>query len=174
MSAAPRARFARRTDGTVPPKRDRTRRLTRIDRRTPLGKRVTELEALFTSAFAADDLTPMRREKIGAAAQLQAMAEAERGAWMRGEARCDLDELVRLERRATQSVKAIGIPEGKSRQPTPASVAATSAPDLTQLSDAQLDRLGALLMGEAKGSDAEALRMDTEARRARAAEEPRT
>jgi hypothetical protein len=100
------------------PRRSRKRTLTKVNRGSVLGKRIDELKTLFASAFAADDLTPMRREKIGAAAQLQAMAEAERGAWMRGEARCDLDELVRLERRATQAVKAIGIPEGKPKPPS--------------------------------------------------------
>lgn len=76
-----------------------------------MGKRIGELTALFASAFSAADMTPMRRERIAEAAQLKAMAEAERGAWMRGEAKCDLDELVRLERRAVAAVKALGISE---------------------------------------------------------------
>jgi hypothetical protein len=120
-AAAPRSaatgQFVRRGTELVEPKRDRRLTLTKIDKRTPLGKRITELTALFTSAFAADDLTLMRREKIGEAAQLKALAEAERGRWMRGEARCDLDELMRLERRAQQAVKALGLSEAK-REPS--------------------------------------------------------
>jgi hypothetical protein len=100
------------------PRRSRKRTLTKVNRGSILGKRIDELKALFTEAFAADNLTPMRREKIGEAAQLKAMAEAERGAWMRGEARCDLDELMRLERRADAAIRAIGITEAKQREPS--------------------------------------------------------
>lgn len=101
----------REGDGTPAPRRDRRLTLTRVSRRTRMGKRIGELTALFASAFSAADMTPMRRERIAEAAQLKAMAEAERGAWMRGEAKCDLDELVRLERRAVAAVKALGISE---------------------------------------------------------------
>ena len=46
-------------------------------------------------------------------------AEVERGKWMRGEARCDLDELVRLERKADQAVRALGIVERPPETPKP-------------------------------------------------------
>jgi hypothetical protein len=92
--------------------------LTSVNRLTRLGKRIDELKALYESAFSAADMTPMRRERIAEAAQLKAMAENERGAWMRGEARCDLDELIRLERRAVAAVKALGIEETRARPPS--------------------------------------------------------
>jgi hypothetical protein len=167
----PSARQVREVDA---PRRSRKRTLTKVNRGSILGKRIDELKALFIAALNVGELSPLLRLKIDEAAQLKALAELARGDFMRGDRHASLDDIIRAERRGEQAVRALGIGERKSRQPTPASVAATSAPDLTQLSDAQLDRLGALLMGEAKGSDAEALRMDTEARRARAAEEPRT
>jgi hypothetical protein len=114
------------------PRRSRAKRLTSVNRSSRIGKRIDELKALFTEALGEDALTPMRREKIGEAAQLQAMAEAERGAWMRGEARCDLDELIRLERRAQQAVKALGIVEGSRSDTVPNRQAATLRDRLAQ------------------------------------------
>jgi hypothetical protein len=111
---APSARPVSETDAPHP-RRSREKRLTRVNRSTRLGKRIDELKALFASAFSAADVTSMRRERIAEAAQLKAMAENERGAWMRGEARCDLDELIRLERRAVAAVKALGIEEARAR-----------------------------------------------------------
>lgn len=73
---------------------------------------------MFESAFPPGELTPLKRERIADAAQTKAMAEAERGAWMRGEAKCNLDELVRLERRAASAVKALGIVETRPKGPT--------------------------------------------------------
>jgi hypothetical protein len=60
------------------------------------------------------------REKISDAAQLKALAEAQRGAWMRGEATCSLDDLVRLERKADQAARALGIGAApRARKPSP-------------------------------------------------------
>ena len=117
-SSAVTAPLDRRQEGGAAPKRDRRRRLTKIDRRSRLGLRIDELKALYESAFPAGELTPLRRERIGEAAQLKAMAEAERGAWMRGEAKCDLDELIRLERRAVQAVRALGLSEAAKPAPS--------------------------------------------------------
>src|ERR1700677_247380 len=102
-------------DAAPPPRRSRVKRLTTVNRSTRLGKRIDELKALFGSAFSPAELTPMRRERISAAAELQALAEAERGSWMRGEGRCNVDELVRLDRRAASAVKALGIVDAKPR-----------------------------------------------------------
>jgi|HubBroStandDraft_6_1064221.scaffolds.fasta_scaffold100364_1 hypothetical protein len=101
------------------PRRSRVKSLTFVNRSTRLGKRIAELKALFESAFSAGELTPIRRERIGEAAMVKAMAEEERGKWMRGEARCDLDELIRLERRAVAAVKALGIVEAKPKPSSP-------------------------------------------------------
>ena len=103
-------------DGSAP-KRDRRRTLTRIDKRLPLGKRVVALKALYESMFSAAELTPLRREQIAEAAQLKDLAEIERGGWLRGEGRCNLDELVRLERRAASAVKGLGIVEKTRAKP---------------------------------------------------------
>jgi hypothetical protein len=100
-----------RQGDSAAPKRDRRQYLTKIDNRSRLGIRIRELKALFESAFPAGELTPLRREKIGDAAQLKALAEEQRGAWLRGEATCSLDDLVRIERRADQLVRSLGIRE---------------------------------------------------------------
>jgi len=94
--------------------------LTRIDRRTALGKRIAELEALFVGAIPEAELSPLRRLRITEAAQLQSLAEQMRGRLMRdGEVRgASLDDVVRLERRAAQAVRGLGLndepPEPKS------------------------------------------------------------
>jgi hypothetical protein len=114
------APLARRHGDSAAPKRDRRQYLTKIDNRSRLGIRIRELKALFESAFPAGELTPLRREKIGDAAQLKALAEEQRGAWLRGEATCSLDDLVRIERRADQVVRALGINEAsRTRKPSP-------------------------------------------------------
>jgi hypothetical protein len=64
----------------------------------------------------AGELSPLKREAIGEATQLKALAEDQRGAWLRGEATCSLDDLIRLERRASQAVRALGISEAPRAQ----------------------------------------------------------
>jgi hypothetical protein len=97
----------------VAPKRDRRLTLTKVDKRGRLGKRVTELIAMFVDALG-DDLTPMRKLKIDRAAQLTTIAELARGDFMRDSAGT-LDDIVRLERKADQAVRALGIREAKPR-----------------------------------------------------------
>jgi hypothetical protein len=116
QSSADRASVDGRFVGAPAPKRERRQLLTKIDGRLPLGKRIKRLVSLFEAAFPAEALAPLKREQIATAAQLQAMAEEERGKWMRGEAKCDLDELIRLERRAVAAVKALGIVETSQRR----------------------------------------------------------
>ncbi len=67
----------------------------------------------------------------------------------KADAAVTLNDVVRIERKADAAVRAIGLPSDKPRDAAPASAppAPTSAPDLTQLSDAQLDRLYGLLTG---------------------------
>jgi hypothetical protein len=113
--AAPSARDVHTHDAPQS-RRSRAKKLTFVNRSTRLGKRIDELKALYTSAFPAEALTQLRLEAIANAAQLQALAEHERGLWMRGEARCDLDELVRLERKADQAVRALRIKENGPRE----------------------------------------------------------
>jgi hypothetical protein len=102
-----------RQDGSAAPKRDRRLTLTKIDKRGRLGKRVAELTAMFASA-AGGEVTPMRRLKVEKAAQLTAIAELARGDFMR-DGKGTLDDLVRLERKADQAVRALGIDEARGR-----------------------------------------------------------
>ena len=110
------------------PKRDRRLSLTKIDRRGRLGRRVAELTGIFIAALggeltplkrmrvekAAGEVTPLKLECIREAAQLKALAEAERGSWMRGESKCSLDELIRLERFAAAAVEELGLQKAGS------------------------------------------------------------
>jgi len=97
------------------PKRDRRLSLTKIDRRGRLGRRVAELTGIFMRVKkAAGEVTPLKLECIREAAQLKALAEAERGSWMRGESKCSLDELIRLERFAAAAVEELGLQKAGS------------------------------------------------------------
>jgi hypothetical protein len=127
---APSARPVSETD-TPRPRRSRAKRLTTVNRSTRLGKRIDELKALFTETLGEDALTPMRRMRIAEAAELKAGAEVERGKWMRGEARCDLDELVRLERKADQAVRSLGLTDAKPKSKL-------SVPEYLALRDARI------------------------------------
>jgi hypothetical protein len=101
-------------------KRDRRRTLTRIDRRSRLGKRIDELTILFAGALGGE-LSPVRKLRIERAAQLSALAEQARGDHMRNEGTSDI---VRLERAAAAAIRALGDLEAKTRGPTLAEVLA--------------------------------------------------
>ena len=99
------------------PKRDRRLTLTKIDKRGRLGKRIAELTEMFAAAIGVD-LTPMCNLKVEKAAQLTAIAESARGDFMR-EGKGTLDDIVRLERKADQAVRALGIVEApRAREPS--------------------------------------------------------
>jgi hypothetical protein len=97
----------------VAPKRVRRLTLTKVDKRGRLGKRIAELTAMFAAAVGGEQ-TPMRKLKVEKAAQLTAIAELARGAYMR-DAQGSLDDIVRLERKADQAVRALGMTEAKPR-----------------------------------------------------------
>jgi hypothetical protein len=108
--------------GGVAPKRIRPRRrLTKVDRRNRVGRRIDELKALFTAALADREPNPMLAHKVGQAAELLAMAEKGRGDYLRGE-HCQLDDVVRAERRAEAAVAALGIREPRAKVPSLADV----------------------------------------------------
>jgi hypothetical protein len=117
ISPTDRAPISAPQSANVAPKRDRRLTLTKIDRRGRLGKRVAELVALFSAAVGGEQ-TPMRKLKVEKAAQLTAIAELARGAYMR-DAQGTLDDIVRLERKADQAVRTIGISEAKPRPTSP-------------------------------------------------------
>ena len=100
----------------APQKRDRSKRLTKIDMRSVLGQRVKELTKAFSEALGTEQ-SILRRMAIERAAQLTAIAEKARGKLMRDGAGT-LDDLVRLERKADQAVRALGISEGKPKPAT--------------------------------------------------------
>jgi hypothetical protein len=102
-------------------KRDRRRTLTRIDRRSRLGKRIDELTILFAGALGGE-LSPVRKLRIERAAQLSALAEQARGDHMRNEGTSDI---VRLERAAAAAVRALGDLEAKPKTPTLAELLAS-------------------------------------------------
>ena len=95
------------------PKRVRRLTLTMVDTRGRLGKRIAELGVVFSAAVGGEQ-TPMRKLKVEKAAQLTAIAELARGAYMR-DAQGTLDDIVRLERKADQAVRALGIREAKPK-----------------------------------------------------------
>jgi hypothetical protein len=89
------------------PKRDRTRTLTKVDRRSVLGKRVVELVQVFTVACDGP-WTALRKLKVRTAAENVAVAELARGRLMRGEGG-ELSDVITAERRAAAACRAIGI-----------------------------------------------------------------
>ena len=92
-------------------KRDRRRTLTRIDRRSRLGKRIDELTILFAGALGGE-LSPVRKLRIERAAQLSALAEQARGDHMRNEGTSDI---VRLERAACRGRSRPGRSGGETK-----------------------------------------------------------
>jgi hypothetical protein len=110
--------LVRRPDDCPAPKRDRRLTLTRIDKRSRLGKRIGELTAMFTVAVCEEELTGLRRLKVQKAAELTAIAELARGDFMR-DGKGSLDDIVRLERKADQAVRALGISEAKPKPTSP-------------------------------------------------------
>lgn len=117
ISPTDRAPISAPQSANIAPKRDRRLTLTKIDKRGRLGKRIAELTAMFAAA-AGDEQTPMRKMKVEKAAQLTAIAELARGDFMR-DAQGTLDDVVRVERKADQAVRALGIVEGKPKPASP-------------------------------------------------------
>jgi hypothetical protein len=108
-------------------KRDRRRTLTKIDMRSRLGRRITELSIVFTGALGGSrgELTPIKKLKIEQAAQLSALAEQARGEIMRGvKGLAGSGDIVRLERAAAAAVRALGDLEPRPRAKTLAEVLA--------------------------------------------------
>jgi hypothetical protein len=99
---------------TAKQKVDRRRLLTKTDGRSRIALRIAKLKALFATSLADREMTPWLDHKIGQAAELLAMAEKGRGDYLRGE-HCQLDDVVRAERRAESAVAALGITERDPR-----------------------------------------------------------
>jgi hypothetical protein len=91
-------------------KRKRRYLRPRIDRRNRIGRRITELEATFSASLGDRELTPLLAHLIRQASELVAMAEEGRARFLRGE-HCQLDDVVRAERRAESAVAALRLRE---------------------------------------------------------------
>jgi hypothetical protein len=103
------------------PKRRRSRAivLTRVDKRTALWRRIAELSALYTAALGGEAaLSPLKRMKVGDAAQLKALAEMARGDYLR-DGKGSLDDIVRIERKASTAERALGIVERAAQPRSP-------------------------------------------------------
>jgi hypothetical protein len=82
--------------------------LSHVSRRTRLGRRIAQLTAIYVAALGDEALSPIKRLKVDAAAQLMALAELARGDYMR-DAKGSLDDVVRIERKASAAERALGI-----------------------------------------------------------------
>ena len=96
-------------------KRKRRYLRPRIDRRNRIGRRITELEATFSASLGDRELTPLLAHLIRQASELVAMAEEGRARFLRGE-HCQLDDVVRAERRAESAVAALRLREPVKRE----------------------------------------------------------
>jgi hypothetical protein len=105
-------------DAAPQPRRSRAIVLTRVDRRTALGKRIETLKAIYLSALGgAETLSPMKLLKVDDAAELKAAAELARGNYLRG-GDVSLDDVVRAERKASAAQAALGIVERPAKPTT--------------------------------------------------------
>jgi hypothetical protein len=101
------------------PRRCRAMTLTRLDKRTVLAKRIAELRAIYLGALGGlDNLSPIKRMKVDEAAQLKALAELARGSLLR-DGNGSLDDIVRIERKASAAERALGIVEKVARSASP-------------------------------------------------------
>jgi hypothetical protein len=126
---------------TVAPKYVRPRRtLTRIDRRTALGKRIDELVGAYSAVLGGPDrLSPIMWLKVRTAAELVAIAERARGEYMR-DGTGQLSDICALERKADLAVKQLRIVEVSkpSQQSLAAYLAAIAAERASEGKPAQV------------------------------------
>jgi hypothetical protein len=110
------------------PRRSRVKSLTRVDRRSSLGKRIAELQVIYTEACGgAGSFSAVKRLRVADAAQLRALAEQTRGAYLR-DGVGNLDDIIRIERKASHAERALGIVEKpRSAGPTLAEYLAQKA-----------------------------------------------
>jgi hypothetical protein len=116
--AAP-SQGARRAADAPKPRRSRAIVLTRVDRRTALGKRIAELRDIYIAALnGLDAISPVKRLRVDEAAQLKALAELARGDFMR-DGKGNLDDIIRVERKASAAERALGIVEKPDKPAAP-------------------------------------------------------
>jgi hypothetical protein len=94
------------------PRRSRAQSLTHLDKRGRLAKRIAELKAIYVAALGGSEgLSPIKRLRVDEAAQLKALAEQVRGEYLRTGAGVVVDDIVRLERKASAAERGLGIIE---------------------------------------------------------------
>jgi hypothetical protein len=134
-----------------------------VDMRSPDGRLFADCYDILAVEFPDADPLKVREVAVLKFAAEKAVAS---GAW---------EDVVRLHNLAARKEAPLRAAKRAMRVALPGPQAPASAPDLSQLSDAQLDRLYALLSEESqRESAAEALRMDAEARLPREARTPRS
>jgi hypothetical protein len=132
-----------------------------VDMRSPDGRLFADCYDILAVEFPDADPLKVREVAVLKFAAEKAVAS---GAW---------EDVVRLHNLAARKEAPLRAAKRAMRVALPGPQAPASAPDLSQLSDAQLDRLYALLSEESqRESAAEALRMDAEARLPREATYP--
>jgi hypothetical protein len=101
-------------------RRKRVRLPPKVDKRSRVGRRAVELKTLFTTALEAQgrEITPLLKFKVDAAAEAQAMAEAGRQRYMRGEGSDRLEAVVTAERRADALVSALRLVDAPTSKST--------------------------------------------------------
>jgi hypothetical protein len=109
-------------DVAVAPVRRRRRYIPRppkpFDKRTRLGRRRKALVALF-SAQVGGDVPPALAVRITAAAELLALSEHYRAQFLNGEAPIPVDDLIRLERLAHATLRALHLDQRGAKQKQP-------------------------------------------------------
>jgi hypothetical protein len=89
-----------------------------IDGRTPLGRRLRDLgDQLAAGLGGWPQLNELQAAAVRKAAELTALAEDARARKLNGATDVTLDDLVRLDRLAEQSVRRLGL-DGRRREPT--------------------------------------------------------
>ena len=95
-------------------KRKRRYLRPRIDRRNRTGRRIVELTKTFKASIGGRPLTPLLEIRIAEAAELLAIAEEARAAWLRGDGD-RLEAVATMERHAAAAVKALPLVDASSR-----------------------------------------------------------
>ena len=109
----------------TPPKKPRNHRKApvRIDKRFILGKRITQLSAIYAERAGLDatDPDPVLKASIEKAAMLTGLAEDAAHRAARGDPKIALDDVVRLTRLADLTVRRLHLDRRKPASPTLAS-----------------------------------------------------
>jgi hypothetical protein len=97
--------------------RNKRRARVWIDKRSALGRRVTQLTATFRARIGLDaNPDPLLLAAIERAAQLQALAEAARARALRADPKVTLDDVVRLNRLAEHAVRSLRLDRHNTKQ----------------------------------------------------------